>query len=378
MPMPLYRTHSFIDIALAIFHVVLTIIISFHSYRAAASYFGERSTSRFNKIFKKMLPSSASVIRDGAMLIIPSTDLVVGDVVRVVAGEKVPADIRIFASRDMQVEASAITGESEPIVVIPDVCDASIDSLHAPNIIFNGSACLQGEGTGIVVQTGDRSLIGRIANLAGNQQMDQTPMQKDVARFIRILAIFSVVLAAIFFIIGVAQNSKNALNIFINSFILVTIANVPQGLPGTVTSLLTITGRKMARRNVYVKRLDSVETLGSCSVIATDKTGTLTENKMTVENLWFDLETVPLEKVVRAPKSFFSSQSFSNLFRVAALCSRVVVQHVDDLDASSIEEEPAVRTSFSTSRRSMELAAGDKIWSGNSTMPESFVRCAFF
>lgn len=344
--------------------------------RAVATYIGERSTSRFSAIFKRILPAAATAIRDGAEVKVAAADLVVGDVVRVCGGEKVPADIRIVQSRELQVEASAITGESEPILVTSEPCDdPSVDATHSPNIIFNGSACLQGEGVGVVIQTGDRTLLGRIAQLAGNQQQEQTPMQKDVAKFIRILAIFSVVLAAIFFIIGVAQNPGNALNIFINAFILVTIANVPQGLPGTVTSLLTITGRKMARRNVYVKRLDSVETLGSCSVIATDKTGTLTENKMSVENVWVDLESNPYDKIVRAPKAFFNSSGFSNLFRIAALCSRVVVTQAET-PAEDDATDNRVRRSmeYAMSRRSMDFADEAKVMSGNSTIPESLVR----
>jgi sodium/potassium-transporting ATPase subunit alpha len=261
--------------------------------------------------FKEMLPSHCRVARDGTFVdSVPVSELVPGDVVYVKTGDVVPADIRFFYTNDIKTENSSLTGEvialdrtvewnrkqevDHGLVHIPKEGGkepaknlGSDPEREAPNVAFNTSNVQEGEGYGIVYHTGDRSYIGKIAKSVAEHEEQPTVLTLEVKRFIKTLTILAVCQAVIFFSIGMIRGGK-FIDTFINGFIVVIIANVPEGLPMTVVSALTITAKRLSQKNVFVKRLQSVETLGSCSVICSDKTGTLTQNKMTVSHLWFD------------------------------------------------------------------------------------------
>lgn len=240
------------------------------------SYIQEGKASSVMKSFKKMLPAKAHVIRDGSLMDIPANEIVVGDLVKVGGGDQVPADLRVVWTQDCKVETSSLTGESLPISLTTKSKEPKIE--QARNIMFNTSKCLEGDAIGVCFACGDQTLIGKIANLTGQQKMEDTTLQREIKLFVRNLTIFAVILGCIFFAIAMIKSEGGDwINAFINGFIVVMIANIPEGLPMTVVSCLTITARRLAALNVFVKQLQSVETLGSATVIATDKTGTLTQ-----------------------------------------------------------------------------------------------------
>ena len=275
------------------------------------TYVQEGRASAVMKSFKNLLPRYAHVIRDGRLQEVLARDLVVGDVVIVGTGDQVPADIRVIYQQEMKVEKSSLTGESLPVQVGTRANpDDKIE--EAANIVFNTTKCTEGECVGIVFATGDRTLIGRIASLASSTTQELTPIQKEVKLFVVRLAIFAFILGIIFLIIGFARG-RSWIDAVINSFIIVIIACVPEGLPLTVVSCLTITAKRMAKRNVYVKQLRSVETLGSTTVIASDKTGTLTQNKMTVKHLWFDFYPVNADTVINDYSCLSPHYSFNSI-----------------------------------------------------------------
>jgi magnesium-transporting ATPase (P-type) len=234
---------------------------------ATFSYVQEGKASDVMKSFKSMLPAQAKVVRDGQQKSVPATELVVGDVLQIGTGDIVPADMRLIWTQDCKVETSSLTGESLPLT-------CSLKSPNTPkieqarNVCFNSSKCLEGESWGVVFATGDRSLIGQIAGLAGQTKKEMTTLQKEIHLFVKWLSIGSTILGIVFFVIGIARGQNWILS-FINGFVVVLVACVPEGLPVTVVSCLTITSKRLADMKVFVKQLQSVETLGSVTVIAT-------------------------------------------------------------------------------------------------------------
>ena len=334
--------------------IVLFVVVFLSS---SFAYVQSGKASAVMKAFKNMLPKLCHVVRDGRVQDIPAQNLVVGDVVRVGGGDQVPADLRLIYCNDLKVEVSSLTGESLPISCTTTSKENQIE--EAKNITFNSSQALEGEAIGIVYATGDRTLIGKIAHLASQTTTVDTTLQREVKGFVKKLTVFSFIMGLVFFFIGLGRG-QNAISAFINGFIVVMIANVPEGLPVTVVTILTITGRRLAALNVFVKQLSSVETLGSATVIASDKTGTLTQNKMTVSRLWFDLTPMTTETIYRdlGPSTLTMNPNSVNkmvysgtatlraLERVCAVCSRTRFSDHRDLtdeEARAIEQSQALR-----------------------------------
>jgi sodium/potassium-transporting ATPase subunit alpha len=239
--------------------------------------------------FKNFIPPQCNVIRDGKTIGIQAKNVTLGDIVLVKAGERVPADLRIIESKEMKVDNSSLTGESDPLLRSPE-CTEPQKILETKNVAFFGTMVPQGYGKGIVFNIGDNTIIGKIANLADSAEAGDTPLRIEIDRFIMIISIIAVSLGIFFFCAGfilkytVIQNIVFAIGII--------VANVPEGLLATVTICLSVSASKLSKRKVLVKNLESVETLGSTSCICSDKTGTLTQNKMTIENLFFNLKIV--------------------------------------------------------------------------------------
>ena len=334
--------------------IVLYVVVILSS---SFAYVQSGKASAVMKAFKNMLPKLCHVVRDGRVQDIPAQNLVVGDIVRVGGGDQVPADLRLIYCNDLKVEVSSLTGESLPISCTTNSKEAQIE--EAKNIVFNSSQALEGEAIGVVYATGDRTLIGKIARLASATTSVDTTLQREVKGFVKKLTVFSFIMGLVFFFIGLGRG-QNAISAFINGFIVVMIANVPEGLPVTVVTILTITGKRLAALNVFVKQLSSVETLGSATVIASDKTGTLTQNKMTVSRLWFDLTPMTTETVYRdlGPSTLTMNPNSVNklvysgtatlraLERVCAVCSRTRFSDHRDLtddEARAMEQSQALR-----------------------------------
>ncbi|KAK7034669.1 hypothetical protein VNI00_012311 [Paramarasmius palmivorus] len=236
--------------------------------------------------FLAMIPLSCRVIRDGTLVTIPAADLVVGDVVLVRTGDKTPADLVLFAASDLKVDNSSLTGESEPQDRHPVLAGSSMRPVEAENLIFNSTLVVNGEGWGVVIRTGDRTLIGQVASLTSGEEDKEAPLAQEIGHFVIQMSCIAVTFAIVFFIVGITTVYEGKAAQTINFAASVLVAFVPQGLPSVVTLLLSIAGKRMAKQNVLVKDLQGLLVAGSLTLLATDKTGTLTRNQMTVTNLW--------------------------------------------------------------------------------------------
>ncbi|KAI0263789.1 aminophospholipid-transporting P-type ATPase [Gloeopeniophorella convolvens] len=236
--------------------------------------------------FLAMIPPSCHAMRDGTLTSVPAASLVKGDIVLIRVGDKTPADLLIFASTDLKVDNSSLTGESEPQERGPSLKGSPARPVEAENLTFNSTLVVNGEGWGIVVRTGDRTLIGQIAQLTGGESGNKSPLAVEISRFVMLVSTIAIVFAIVFFAVGITTAYKGKAAQTVTFAVSILVAFVPEGLPSVVTLLLSIAAKRMAAQNVLVKDLQGVETLDSLTLLATDKTGTLTRNQMTVTNLW--------------------------------------------------------------------------------------------
>ncbi|XP_035208172.1 sodium/potassium-transporting ATPase subunit alpha-like isoform X1 [Stegodyphus dumicola] len=319
------------------------------------SYYQEAKSSKIMESFKSMVPQYASVIRDGQKLVLAAEEVVQGDIVEVKGGDRIPADIRIISAAGMKVDNSSLTGESEPQTRSPEMTNEN--PLETRNIAFFSTNCVEGTGKGIVINTGDRTVMGRIANLASGLEMGETPIAREIEHFIHIITGVAVFLGVAFFIIAfiLGYYWLDAVIFLIG----IIVANVPEGLLATVTVCLTLTAKRMASKNCLVKNLEAVETLGSTSTICSDKTGTLTQNRMTVAHMWFDNQIIEADTTedqsgVQYDKT---SAGWKALARVACLCSRAEFR-VGQENIPVLKRDCIGDASESAILKCMELAIG--------------------
>ncbi|XP_070597971.1 sodium/potassium-transporting ATPase subunit alpha-1 [Erythrolamprus reginae] len=288
------------------------------------SYYQEAKSSKIMESFKNMVPQQALVIRNGEKLSINAEGVVVGDLVEVKGGDRIPADLRIISANGCKVDNSSLTGESEPQTRSPDC--TSDNPLETRNIAFFSTNCVEGTARGVVINTGDRTVMGRIATLASGLQGGKTPIAVEIEHFIHIITSVAVFLGVSFFILSlILEYTWLEAVIFLIGII---VANVPEGLLATVTVCLTLTAKRMARKNCLVKNLEAVETLGSTSTICSDKTGTLTQNRMTVAHMWFDNQIHEADTTENQSGASFdrTSPTWTALAKIAGLCNRAVFQ----------------------------------------------------
>jgi sodium/potassium-transporting ATPase subunit alpha len=300
------------------------------------SFMTEGQATEVISAFKSMLARESMVVRDGRQQMVPSRSLVVGDIVMLKAGDHVPCDLRLMYVSEMKVEVSQLTGESVPNASSIDVVPPNTRIEESRNIVFNTSQVVEGEGMGLCIATGDRSYIGTIARLASDTTTQSSPLQREVQHFVTRLTIFAILLGVVLFIAGMIRQI-GFLNAFVNCFVLVIVDCIPEGLPMTVVSCLAITAQRLGKSNVYVKELKSVETLGSTTVIATDKTGTLTMNKMSVVHLWYD-QTVNEEASSLKNRDPSGKSTLSNLEMIATIVNRSRYQDERVLNMDEISQ----------------------------------------
>jgi sodium/potassium-transporting ATPase subunit alpha len=284
------------------------------------SYYQESKSDKIMESFKNMVPQYALCLRNGDKVTIHATDLTLGDIVEVKFGDRIPADLRVLEARSFKVDNSSLTGESEPQARTPEFTHEN--PLETKNLAFFSTNAVEGTCTGIVVNIGDWTVMGRIAGLASGLETGDTPIAKEIAHFIHIITGVAVFLGVTFFIIAfiLGYHWLDAVIFLIG----IIVANVPEGLLATVTVCLTLTAKRMASKNCLVKNLEAVETLGSTSTICSDKTGTLTQNRMTVAHMWFDnaiheADTSEDQSGVSMNKN---AVGWKILSRVAGLCNR--------------------------------------------------------
>jgi sodium/potassium-transporting ATPase subunit alpha len=295
------------------------------------TYFQEHQSNNIIESFKKLIPSNCKVKRDGIWTNIVAENLVCGDIVEIEKGNAIPADLRIVKCDEMKVDNSSLTGESDP--QYRSIYCTNSDPLESQNLAFYGTTCVEGTGIGIVIATGDHTVIGRIAGLVSGTSYGESPISKEIHHFIRIITLMAVIIGISFLVLSLVipqQGNQTQQQKILGAIVLmigVIVANVPEGLLPTVTLSLTLTAKRMAKKNVLIKSLQAVETLGSTSVICSDKTGTLTQNVMTVSHVWFDGSLHKCDKF--GDKSGVSdfhkdSKTFSVFSRICILCNRAL------------------------------------------------------
>lgn len=226
----------------------------------------------------------ATVLRDGTRRRIDAADLVVGDFVLVEPGDKVPADLRLVAVKDLRVDESMLTGESKTVAKRPEALPDSAVLADRRNMAYAGSLVTRGTGEGVVVAVGDATEVGRINEMIASATEVATPLTKKIAAFSTLLLWLILAVAVVTFIVGIARG-QHWVEMF-KAAVALAVGAIPEGLPAAVTIMLAVGVSRMARRRAIIRKLPAVEALGSTTVICSDKTGTLTQNQMTVQAAW--------------------------------------------------------------------------------------------
>ncbi len=269
---------------------------------------------------KNLSAPEARVLRDGTLQTVKATDLVPGDIVEMEAGDLVPADCRLLETARFQCDEAALTGESVPAskdaqASVPDIAPLG----DRVNMAYSGCPVSYGHARGVVVETGMSTEMGKIATMLDNEKESATPLQEKLARLGKSLGFLALGICVIIFIVGLIDRLP-PLDMFMTAVSL-AVAAIPEGLPAIVTIVLAIGVQRMVAKNAIIRRLPAVETLGSASVICSDKTGTLTQNRMTLVKVFDGKETVSLSE--KAPDSVLA------LLRMGTLCTDGTVQIVD-------------------------------------------------
>jgi len=255
---------------------------------------------------KKMAAPDSQVLRDGKRITVPSSNLVPGDIVFLEAGNFVPADLRLIESINLRVDESALTGESVPVQKNATLLVTSDSNLgDRKNTAFMGTVISYGRGKGVVISTGMHTQLGLIATMLQAVEDEETPLQKRLDQLGKTLGIACLIVCAIVFVTGILEGG-DPLALFMIAVSL-AIAAVPEGLAAIVTITLALGMREMINRHALIRRLSSVETLGSATVICSDKTGTLTQNEMTVTRIWADGKFVSVSGLGYSPEGEFSA-----------------------------------------------------------------------
>lgn len=295
------------------------------------SFWQEYRAGKATDALRNMLPSYVRVIRDGEEKKILAEDLVVGDIILLEEGDKISADARLVECSDLQVDQSTLTGESNPVRKTKDaVLRDDLTRAETPNLIFAGTNVSEGNGKAIVMDIGMKTEFGKIADLTQSMQKEDSPLQKELNRLTKQISIIAIAFGILFFVAALFLVKQPIAASFIFALGMI-VAFIPEGLLPTVTLSLAMAVQRMSKRNALVKKLSSVETLGSTSVICTDKTGTLTQNEMTVSHLWLAEKKFDVSGVGYEPKGDIldhskkvtaaENQDLKLLLTGAALCS---------------------------------------------------------
>ncbi|KAI6242092.1 Cation-ATPase-N domain-containing protein [Aphelenchoides fujianensis] len=271
------------------------------------SWWQEREARKVIRGFENLLPINTGVIRDGNETTVTADQLVVGDIIKIKSGTRVPADARVLVCSELKLETSAITGEAEPVETHAQAVKEDVIIFDAHNVAFNGSMCVDGDGIGLVIKTATDTIIGQIAVMTTQQSDKKSRLEYQIKVFVKFLTVLAFAIGVIAFVVGgLNQHWNKIVKLLVTSFTVCALAMIPEGLPATVTSILTLVARRLASKNVYIKRLDIVEALGSANIIASDKTGTLTKNDMTVTDVWYSNEFVtdiPEHKIIGSQRT---------------------------------------------------------------------------
>lgn len=320
------------------------IIIGVVVVNAIFGLFQEWRAEKAIETLRRWMPEYAKVIRDGELKKVLVRDLVPGDVIDLEEGDRVPADARLVEAFELWTNNVPLTGESEPQPRTNEPTEVTDSTyLDAPNLVFMSTSVAKGRGRAVVFATGMKTMFGRIADLTQEIGEELSPLQKEIAYTAKYDFILAVVVGGIFFTVGLIWLHLTFLGSIL-FMIGVMVACVPEGLQVTVSSALAINVLKMLKRNVLVKRLSAVETLGSVTVICTDKTGTITKGEMTVTKIWVDDKVIQVSGVGYMPVGDFAidgrilkkdeSLGLEKLLEICALCNSAKIEPPSDINRS--------------------------------------------
>ena len=272
--------------------IILLIVI----VNAVIGVLQENKAEKSLEALKKLSSHTAKVLRNGHLVVLPARELVPGDVIILETGDYITADLRLTDAINLRIEEASLTGESVPVEKITSLLtEEDLPLGDRENLAFSTSLVSYGRGKGVVVETGMNTEVGNIATILDSTENAQTPLQKKLDGLGKILGTAALIICFIMFIIGTI-NGKEPMHMFLSAVSL-AVAAIPEGLPAIATIVLAIGVQRMVTRHAIVKRLPCVETLGSTTVVCSDKTGTLTQNKMTVEKIYFNNNTVDVENL---------------------------------------------------------------------------------
>lgn len=322
---------DFVDPVIILFIITLNAILG---------VIQESKAERSLESLKKMSAPTATVIRDGTVLTIPSANLVPGDIIKLEAGCFVPADARLIETINLKVEEASLTGESHPVEKSADlILDDDTLIGDRKNMVMSTSIVTYGRGTAIVIGTGMNTEVGHIAKMILEDDTPMTPLQKRLADTSKVLGLTALGICVFIFILGVIKG-RPIFDMFMTSVSL-AVAAIPEGLPAIVTIMLSLGVQRMAKKNAVIRKLPAVETLGSASVICSDKTGTLTQNLMTVTD-------IASASGKESPNSGFGEK----LLSYGTLCNDAIIQN---------EETEAVATGEPTEKAIVLAAYRNKV-----------------
>jgi calcium-translocating P-type ATPase len=294
----------------------------------AFAFWQEYRAEKATEALKRLLPTYSRVLRDGEEKRVPAEELVPGDVILLAEGDRVSADAQLVQDAELRLDQSTLTGESRPVRKSSDaVYGENLSTAELPNLVFAGTTVVSGTGKAVVFATGMNTQFGKIANLTQTVGDELSPLQKEMSTVTRVVTIIALAVGLLFFVLAVALARITPAESFIFALGMI-VAFVPEGLLPTVTLALAMGSQRMARRHALIKQLSAVETLGCTTVICTDKTGTLTQNEMTVRELWAGGARLtvtgtgynPHGEIVQSDGQY-SKTDLMQLLRAAGLCN---------------------------------------------------------
>ena len=281
----------------------------------------ENKAEKSLEALQKLSSHVAKVVRNGKVEVVASRELVPGDIVVLDTGDYVPADLRIIESANLKSQESSLTGESVPVDKNEEIIeDEKVGIGDRTNMLFSSSLITYGRGKGIVVETGMNTEVGKIATIINDTEGTVTPLQIKLNKLGKTLGIAALAICVVIFIIGIAYG-KDIIDMFMTAVSL-AVAAIPEGLAAVSTIVLAIGVQRMVKKNAIVKKLPAVETLGSATVICSDKTGTLTQNKMTVQKVFVNGEIVEVKDIIETEENANKqSEELEKLMQVSILCN---------------------------------------------------------
>lgn len=318
-------------------------IIAIIILNGVLGFIQEFRAERSLRALKQLSAPHAKVLREGRVHDITARELVPGDIVMVESGDRVPADIRWLATNSLDVEESALTGESHPVNKHSEaIREEEVPLGDQKNIGFMGTMVTRGSGRGIVIRTGMETEMGKIADLIQNTEVQETPLQRRLEQLGKILIYLALGLTILVVVVGIIHGQPAGSMFFAG--VSLAVAAIPEGLPAIVTIALALGVQRMIKRKAIVRKLPSVETLGCASVICSDKTGTLTQNKMTVTHLWLEgrpLEVTgdgyePIGHIMEQDQclDIKQDQSLRRLLQISALCSNAEIYEEEEEEST--------------------------------------------